>query len=87
MSSLSLKFCKKNLELYSQAVYDAMKEMYPEEKIEIVDCAGKELCGYCIDVPFALRNNALVGGRTPKDLMFKLERGMNFLHKKEPQEQ
>lgn len=79
MSSLSLKFCKKNLELYSQSVYDALKERYPAEKIEIVDCAGEHLCGLCSDVPFAVRNNAVVGGKTAKDLFYKLERGMEFL--------
>ncbi|GIM48243.1 hypothetical protein DNHGIG_37920 [Collibacillus ludicampi] len=80
MSSLTLKFCKKNLELYSQSVYDKLKEQYPNEKIEIVDCAGKEICGLCADVPFAIRNNAIVGGRTPRDLFYKLTRGMEFLN-------
>ncbi|TCS76264.1 DUF1450 domain-containing protein [Effusibacillus lacus] len=79
LSSLSLKFCKKNLELYSQSVYDALKERYPNEKIEVVDCVGKEYCGTCTDVPFAIRNNALVGGRTARDLFYKFERGMVFL--------
>nr|WP_156807503.1 DUF1450 domain-containing protein [Effusibacillus pohliae] len=81
MSSLSLKFCKKNLEHHSQSVYDALKERYPNEKIEVVDCVGKEFCATCTDVPFAIRNNALVGGRTPRDLFYKLERGMVFLDK------
>lgn len=79
MSSLSLKFCKKNLELHSQSVYDALKERYPNEKIEIADCVGTEFCSTCADVPFALRNNALVGARTARDLLFKLERGMEFI--------
>ncbi len=80
MSSLSMKFCKKNLDLYSQSVYDALKERYPNEKIEIVDCAGEQLCGLCSDVPFAIRNNAVVGGKTARDLFYKLERGMEFLN-------
>lgn len=80
MSSLSLKFCKKNLDLYSQSVYDALKDRYPNEKIEIVDCAGEHLCGLCTDVPFAIRNNAVVGGKTARDLFYKLERGMEFLN-------
>jgi uncharacterized protein YuzB (UPF0349 family) len=79
MSSLTLKFCRKNLELYSQAVYDKLKEQYPDEKIEVVDCVGKEMCGLCADVPFAVRNNATVGGRTARDLFYKLTRGMEFL--------
>ncbi|MFC4766366.1 DUF1450 domain-containing protein [Effusibacillus consociatus] len=76
-----MKFCKKNLELHSQTVYDALRERYPNEKIEIVDCVGTEFCSTCADVPFALRNNALVGGRTARDLFYKLERGMVFLEK------
>lgn len=81
MSSLSLKFCKKNLELHSQSVYDALKERYPDEKIEVVDCVGTQFCSTCSDVPFVLRNNAVVGGRTARDLYYKLERGMGFLNK------
>lgn len=79
MSSLSLKFCRKNMQLYSQSVYDTLKERYPNEKIEVVDCAGEQICGLCTDVPFVLRNNAVVAGRTAKDLYYKLERGMGFL--------
>lgn len=79
MSSLTLKFCKKNLELYSQPVYDKLKEMYPGEKIDVVECVGKEVCGLCADVPFAVRNNAFVGGRNAQDLLYKLLRGMEFL--------
>lgn len=67
------------MELYSQSVYDYFKEKYPNEKIEVVDCAGLDICGLCTDVPFAVRNNALVGGRTARDLLYKLERGMVFL--------
>ena len=76
-SSMSLVFCKKNLELYSQSVYDALKEAYSDEQIEIKDCV--DMCGTCTDVPFAVRNNALVGGRDPQGLYRKLERGMSFL--------
>jgi uncharacterized protein YuzB (UPF0349 family) len=67
------------MELYSQSVYDTLKERYPNEKIEVVDCAGEHICGLCADVPFVLRNNAVVAGRTARDLYYKLERGMGFL--------
>lgn len=79
MSSLKLQFCKRNMELYSQTVYDYLKEKYPNEKIDVVDCAGTEICAFCTDVPFAVRNNALVGAKTAIDLLYKLERGMEFL--------
>ena len=76
-SSLSIVFCKKNLELYSQSVYDALKETYPDAQIEVKDCV--DMCGTCTDIPFAIRNNALIGGRDPQGLYRKLERGMSFL--------
>ncbi|MCY0894266.1 MAG: DUF1450 domain-containing protein [Acidibacillus sp.] len=77
-SSVNLSFCKKNLELYSQSVYDALRENYPEVDIEVKDCV--DTCGMCTDVPFALRNGALIGGRDPMGLYRKLERGMQFLN-------
>ena len=76
-SSLSLTFCKKNLELYSQPVLDALQENYPDIKIEIKDCV--DLCGTCTDIPFALRYGALVGGKDPLDLYRKLLKGRTFL--------
>ena len=76
-SSLSIVFCKKNLELYSQSVYEALKEAYPDEQIEVKDCV--DLCGTCTDVPFAVRNNALITGRDPQGLYRKLEKGMRFI--------
>jgi len=78
-SSLSLKFCRKNLEKYSQRVYDVLTQKYPDVKIEVEDCV--DICGLCTDVPFALRNGAIVGGRNERDLYLKLERGMEFLQK------
>ncbi|PWI59044.1 DUF1450 domain-containing protein [Sulfoacidibacillus thermotolerans] len=76
-SSISLTFCKKNLELYSQSVYDALRANYPDLEIEVKDCL--DMCAMCTDVPFALRNGALIGGRDPMGLYRKLERGMQFL--------
>ncbi len=76
-SSVNLQFCKKNLELYSQSVYAALRENYPELKIEVKDCV--DMCGMCTDVPFAMRNGALIGARDPMGLYRKLERGMNFM--------
>lgn len=74
---VQLTFCKKNLELYSEPVYKAIVAAYPDVEVEIKDCADH--CGICTDVPFALRNGALVGGRDARDLYRKLERGMLFL--------
>ncbi|MBX6394249.1 MAG: DUF1450 domain-containing protein [Alicyclobacillaceae bacterium] len=76
MNSLSLKFCKKNLDK-SGDVMRALQEKYPDLRVEVVDCLN--VCGLCTDVPFALRNNAIVHGRNPKDLYMKLERGMQPL--------
>ncbi|QSO45763.1 DUF1450 domain-containing protein [Alicyclobacillus mengziensis] len=75
-NSMSLKWCKKNLEKYSQAVYDLIVKEHPEVESEIVDCADK--CGLCTDVPFAVRNNATVAARDPRGLYMKLERGFAF---------
>ena len=76
-SSFNIVFCQKNLQLYSQSVYDLLKQQYPDVVIEVKDCVDK--CGMCTDVPFAIRDNALVGGRDARGLYRKLERGMQFL--------
>ena len=76
---MSLKWCKKNLNLYSQAVYDLIVEEHPEIEHEIVDCADK--CGLCTDVPFVVRNNATVGARDAQGLYRKLTRGFSFVTK------
>ncbi|WP_170086851.1 DUF1450 domain-containing protein [Kyrpidia spormannii] len=81
MSSLSLKFCKKNLEK-SGDVLRALQEKYPDLKIEVSDCL--DVCGLCTDVPFVLRNNAIVHGRNARDLYLKLERGMQPFFRREP---
>ncbi|KYP80464.1 DUF1450 domain-containing protein [Ferroacidibacillus organovorans] len=75
--AVQLTFCKKNLALYSQSVLEAISHDYPDVEIELKDCA--DVCGTCTDIPFALRNGALIGGRDPRDLYKKLERGMRFL--------
>jgi uncharacterized protein YuzB (UPF0349 family) len=77
VSSLSLKMCKKNLEKYSQPVLDLLQKEYPDIEIDIEDCV--DVCGLCSDVPFLLRNNAIVHGRDARDLYYKLEKGMQFL--------
>ncbi|MCL6442822.1 MAG: YuzB family protein [Alicyclobacillus sp.] len=76
-SSMSLKWCKKNLEKFSQGAYDLLREEYPEIDMEVVDCADH--CGLCTDVPFALRNSAVVAARDPRGLYVKLKQGMAFL--------
>jgi len=76
---VQLTFCKKNLELYSQSVYEAIVSEYPHVPVELKDCADH--CAMCTDVPFALRNSSLVGGRDPRDLYRKLVRGMQFLER------
>lgn len=77
---VNVVFCKKNLELYSQSVYDALSTEFgnhPDVEISVSDCPDH--CGICTDIPFALRNNAVVGGRDPRDLYKKLAKGMEFL--------
>lgn len=76
-SSMSLKWCKKNLEKFSQPVYDALKDEYPDLEMEVSDCTDH--CGLCTDVPFALRNSAVVAARDARGLYRKLKRGMTFL--------
>ncbi|MCY0901570.1 MAG: DUF1450 domain-containing protein [Firmicutes bacterium] len=78
-SMIQLTFCKKNLELHAQSVHDAIVREYPDVEVEIKDCVDH--CGTCTDVPFALRNNALVNGRDARDLYKKLERGMMVLQR------
>lgn len=72
-----MKWCKKNLEHYSQSVFDLLKEEYPDLEMEIADCV--DACGLCTDVPFALRNNAIVSARDARGLYVKLKQGMSFL--------
>jgi uncharacterized protein YuzB (UPF0349 family) len=74
---MSMKWCKKNLERYSQSVYDLLKEEYPDLEMEIADCV--DACGLCTDVPFALRNNAVVSARDARGLYVKLKKGMSFM--------
>jgi uncharacterized protein YuzB (UPF0349 family) len=81
MNSLSLKFCKKNLDK-SGDVMRALQEKYPDLRIEVDECLN--VCGLCTDVPFALRNNAIIHGKNPKDLYIKLERGMQPLLRSVP---
>ena len=81
MSTLSFVFCKKNLDLYTQPVYDLLKQEYPELSIEVKDCVDH--CGTCADIPFVLRNNSVIGARDPRDLYVKLTRGLEYL-KKDP---
>ncbi|MDI3327408.1 MAG: DUF1450 domain-containing protein [Alicyclobacillaceae bacterium] len=81
IQSLSLKFCKRNLER-SGEVLQALREKYPDLSIEVADCL--EVCGLCTDVPFVLRNNGIVHGRNPRDLYLKLENGMEPLFREDP---
>ncbi len=79
MSTLNFVFCKKNLELYSQSVYDRLTQEYPDVAIEVKDCVDH--CGTCSDIPFVIRNNSVIGGRDPRDLYQKLARGLEYLNK------
>jgi uncharacterized protein YuzB (UPF0349 family) len=76
---MKLKWCKKNLDKYSQAVFDLLREEHPDIEMEVADCV--DCCGLCTDVPFALRNNAVVSARDPRGLYVKLKEGMSFLSK------
>lgn len=78
-SSMSLKWCRKNLEKHSQAVFDLIREEYPDVEMEVSDCV--DCSGLCTDVPFVLRNNAIVSARDPRGLYVKLQKGMSFLTK------
>lgn len=79
MSTLNFVFCKKNLELYSQSVYDRLTQEYPDVAIEVKDCVDH--CGTCADIPFVIRNNSVIGGRDPRDLYQKMTRGLEYLNK------
>lgn len=45
----------------------------------IEDCT--DTCGLCTDVPFAIRNNAVVGARDARGLYKKLIQGVSFIDK------
>ena len=76
---MSLKWCKKNLQKYSQSVYELLQEEYPGIDMEVEDCV--DCCGLCTDVPFALRNNALISARDARGLYVKLKQGTSFMTK------
>lgn len=78
-STMSIKWCKKNLQHHSQAVHDALQEEFPDVEMEVVDCVDH--CGLCTDVPFAMRNNAVIGGRDARGLYMKMKQGMQFMSK------
>lgn len=75
-SSMSLKWCQKNLDKFSQPVFDTFAKEHPELVCETAECVDH--CGLCTDVPFALRNAAVVAARDPRGLYVKLTRGMSF---------
>lgn len=74
-----VSFCKKNMELYGQGVMELLQQQYPDAVVEVKDCLDH--CGMCTDVPFAMREGALIGGRDPRDVYRKLVRGMDFLQR------
>lgn len=78
-SSMNIKWCKKNLEKFSQSVYDVLKEEYPDVDMSVEDCL--DVCSLCTDVPFAIRNNATVAARDARGLYIKLKKGMGFMEK------
>jgi len=78
-SSIKWVFCKRNIDLHMPKAFEAFKSKYPDEKIDVKDCAGKDLCSLCLDVPFAIRNGAIVHAGTERDLYWKLDQGMEFL--------
>lgn len=78
-TTVQLKWCKKNLEKHSQAVFDTLAAEYPEMQMETVECS--DMCSLCTDVPFAIRNNATISARDPRGLYIKLKQGMTFLNK------
>lgn len=77
--SMTLKWCRKNLEHYSQRVFDALQAEYPEVPMEVKDCV--DVCGLCTDVPFVLRNDAIIHARDQRGLYEKLKQGMSFMEK------
>lgn len=78
-NTVNLKWCRKNLKSHSQAVYDLIIQEHPGVECEVVDCVDK--CGLCTDVPFAIRNNAIISARDPRGLYVKLTKGFGFMEK------
>lgn len=76
---MSVKWCKKNLNKHSQAVYEAFTDAHPDIACDVSECV--DFCGLCTDVPFALRNASVIAARDPRGLFEKLERGMSFTQK------
>ncbi|MCL6631283.1 MAG: YuzB family protein [Alicyclobacillus herbarius] len=76
-ASVSIKWCKKNLERFSQPVYDLLQEQHPDVEMACSDCL--DMCGLCTDVPFAIRNTGVVAARDARGLYEKLERGTSVL--------
>jgi uncharacterized protein YuzB (UPF0349 family) len=77
-SSIKWVFCKQNIERHQAEAFEAFKSKYPDEKIEVKECAGADLCSLCRDVPFCVRNGAIVHAGTERDLYWKLDSGMEF---------
>ncbi|MGZ4135274.1 MAG: DUF1450 domain-containing protein, partial [Tumebacillaceae bacterium] len=78
-SSVKFVFCKQNIEKFQKRAFEAFTSKYPDEKIDIKECAGTDLCSLCMDVPFAMRNGAIVHAKVEQDLYCKLDSGMEFL--------
>ncbi|GGI95431.1 hypothetical protein GCM10010885_01290 [Alicyclobacillus cellulosilyticus] len=78
-SSLNIRWCQRNLDKFGRDVYELLREQYPDVEMSIEPCL--DACGLCTDVPFALRNQAVVAARDPRGLYAKLERGMSFFSK------
>ncbi len=77
--TVNVKWCKKNLEHHSQAVYDLLSSAHPEFEMTVEECT--ETCGLCTDVPFAIRNNAVIVARDARGLYAKLAQGTSFIEK------
>ncbi|MCL6625031.1 DUF1450 domain-containing protein [Alicyclobacillus shizuokensis] len=75
--TVNLKWCRKNLERFSQPVFDVLREEHPELNMSCDDCLNA--CGLCIDVPFAIRNTGVVAARDARGLYHKLKRGTTVL--------
>ncbi|GMA52492.1 hypothetical protein GCM10025857_38490 [Alicyclobacillus contaminans] len=78
-SAMKITWCAKNLKAHSQAVFDALQSTCPEADMQVEECV--DYCGLCTDVPFALRNQAVIAARDPRGLYRKLEQGTSFLTK------
>jgi uncharacterized protein YuzB (UPF0349 family) len=76
-SSVQIKWCKKNLERFSQPVYDLLQQEHADIEMSTADCL--DVCGLCCDVPFAIRNTGVVAARDPRGLYVKLKRGTTVL--------